>query len=80
MLNAAGPASPSTPSRWYVEAAHTAVNVPFLDTVLYLLGITRERSRPPTSRSGRAPEDEPGAGGSAGLTAPHRIRAVRATA
>ncbi|MFB7075445.1 phosphoserine phosphatase, partial [Streptomyces sp. NPDC056290] len=23
-------------------AAHTAVNVPFLDTVLYLLGITRE--------------------------------------
>lgn len=24
------------------EAAHTAVNVPFLDTVLYLLGITRE--------------------------------------
>ena len=24
------------------EAAHTAVNFPFLDTVLYLLGITRE--------------------------------------
>ena len=24
------------------EAAHTAVNVPFLDTVLYLLGISRE--------------------------------------
>ncbi|MFD7879330.1 hypothetical protein ACFV5G_35455, partial [Streptomyces sp. NPDC059766] len=30
------------PNRIAKPAAHTAVNVPFLDTVLYLLGVTRE--------------------------------------
>ena len=37
-----GSASPSTPSRWCSEAADTAVNVPYLDAIMYLLGITRE--------------------------------------
>ena len=37
-----GWASRSTPSRWCSEAADTAVNVPYLDAILYLLGITRE--------------------------------------
>ena len=39
-----GPAwgSRSTPSRSYAQQAHAAVNVPYLDAVLYLLGIRRE--------------------------------------
>lgn len=32
------------------EAADTAVNVPYLDTIMYLLGISREEMRPPTQR------------------------------
>ena len=35
-------ASPSTPSPSSAGRRHRAVNVPYLDTVLYLLGITRE--------------------------------------
>ena len=37
-----GSASRSTPSRWCSSAADTAVNVPYLDAILYLLGISRE--------------------------------------
>ena len=37
-----GSASPSTPSRWSREAADAAISVPFLDAVLFLLGIPRE--------------------------------------
>ncbi|MFI6350862.1 phosphoserine phosphatase SerB [Streptomyces sp. NPDC050560] len=42
MLNAAGLGVAFNAKQVVREAAHTAVNVPFLDTVLYLLGITRE--------------------------------------
>ncbi|MQY16432.1 Phosphoserine phosphatase [Streptomyces sp. RB5] len=42
MLNAAGLGVAFNAKPLVREAAHTAVNVPFLDTVLYLLGITRE--------------------------------------
>ncbi|MCZ7413545.1 MULTISPECIES: phosphoserine phosphatase SerB [unclassified Streptomyces] len=42
MLNAAGLGVAFNAKPMVREAAHTAVNVPFLDTVLYLLGITRE--------------------------------------
>ncbi|HCA86198.1 MAG TPA: phosphoserine phosphatase SerB [Streptomyces sp.] len=42
MLNAAGLGVAFNAKPGVREAAHTAVNVPFLDTVLYLLGITRE--------------------------------------
>ena len=35
-------ASPTTPSRWSSDAADTAVNVPYLDAIMYLLGISRE--------------------------------------
>ncbi|MCX2971286.1 MULTISPECIES: phosphoserine phosphatase SerB [Streptomyces] len=42
MLNAAGLGVAFNAKPVVQEAAHTAVNVPFLDTVLYLLGITRE--------------------------------------
>ncbi|MEU6867195.1 phosphoserine phosphatase SerB [Streptomyces sp. NPDC046876] len=42
MLNAAGLGVAFNAKPVVREAAHTAVNVPFLDTVLYLLGITRE--------------------------------------
>lgn len=42
MLNTAGLGVAFNAKQVVREAAHTAVNVPFLDTVLYLLGITRE--------------------------------------
>ncbi|MGP3972022.1 phosphoserine phosphatase SerB [Streptomyces sp. 6N223] len=42
MLNAAGLGVAFNAKPLVAQAAHTAVNVPFLDTVLYLLGITRE--------------------------------------
>lgn len=42
MLNAAGLGVAFNAKPMVREAAHTAVNVPFLDTVLYLLGITRD--------------------------------------
>ncbi|MFE9247319.1 phosphoserine phosphatase SerB [Streptomyces sp. NPDC007088] len=42
MLNAAGLGVAFNAKPVVREAAHTAVNVPFLDTVLYLLGISRE--------------------------------------
>ncbi|MFF9403496.1 phosphoserine phosphatase SerB [Streptomyces sp. NPDC014744] len=42
MLNMAGLGVAFNAKPVVREAAHTAVNVPFLDTVLYLLGITRE--------------------------------------
>lgn len=42
MLNAAGLGVAFNAKPVVREAAHTAVTVPFLDTVLYLLGITRE--------------------------------------
>lgn len=42
MLNAAGLGVAFNAKPVVRRAAHTAVNVPFLDTVLYLLGITRE--------------------------------------
>ncbi|WP_344569238.1 phosphoserine phosphatase SerB [Streptomyces axinellae] len=42
MLNAAGLGVAFNAKPVVREKAHTAVNVPFLDTVLYLLGITRE--------------------------------------
>ncbi|MEN8656276.1 phosphoserine phosphatase SerB [Streptomyces sp. 21So2-11] len=42
MLNAAGLGVAFNAKPLVRKAAHTTVNVPFLDTVLYLLGITRE--------------------------------------
>ncbi|MFD7923211.1 phosphoserine phosphatase SerB [Streptomyces sp. NPDC059740] len=42
MLNTAGLGVAFNAKPMVREAAHTAVNVPFLDTVLYLLGISRE--------------------------------------
>ncbi|WP_181790212.1 phosphoserine phosphatase SerB [Streptomyces phytophilus] len=42
MLNAAGLGVAFNAKPLVREAAHAAVNVPFLDTVLYLLGITRD--------------------------------------
>ncbi|MGW7352702.1 phosphoserine phosphatase SerB [Streptomyces sp. NPDC054784] len=42
MLNAAGLGVAFNAKPVVREAAHTAVSVPFLDTVLYLLGVTRE--------------------------------------
>lgn len=42
MLNAAGLGVAFNAKPLVRQAAHTALSVPFLDTVLYLLGITRE--------------------------------------
>ncbi|MEU5837442.1 phosphoserine phosphatase SerB [Streptomyces diacarni] len=42
MLNTAGLGVAFNAKPLVQEKAHTAVNVPFLDTVLYLLGVTRE--------------------------------------
>ncbi|WP_336322113.1 phosphoserine phosphatase SerB [Streptomyces lavendofoliae] len=42
MLNTAGLGVAFNAKPMVRKAAHTAVNVPFLDTVLYLLGVTRE--------------------------------------
>jgi phosphoserine phosphatase len=42
MLNAAGLGVAFNAKPVVRQAAHTAVNFPFLDTVLYLLGVTRE--------------------------------------
>ncbi|MEY9871143.1 phosphoserine phosphatase [Streptacidiphilus sp. MAP12-33] len=44
MLNTAGLGVAFNAKPVVREAAHTAVNVPFLDTVLYLLGISREEA------------------------------------
>ncbi|WEV28518.1 phosphoserine phosphatase SerB [Streptomyces sp. 71268] len=54
MLNAAGLGVAFNAKPVVREAAHTAVNVPFLDTVLYLLGITREEVEAAETHS---PED-----------------------
>jgi phosphoserine phosphatase len=63
MLNAAGLGVAFNAKPVVREAAHTAVNVPFLDTVLYLLGITREE----VEAADTAAEDAgPVAGASAG--------------
>ena len=42
MLNAAGLGIAYNAKPLVREAADTAVNVPYLDTILYLLGISRE--------------------------------------
>ena len=43
MLNAAGLGIAYNAKPMVRDAAHTSVNVPYLDTVLYLLGISREQ-------------------------------------
>ena len=52
MLNAAGLGVAFNAKPVVREAADTAVNVPFLDTVLYLLGITREEIEAADERDG----------------------------
>ncbi|MER7705660.1 phosphoserine phosphatase SerB [Kitasatospora sp. NPDC097605] len=61
MLNAAGLGVAFNAKPVVREAADTAVNVPFLDTVLYLLGITREEVEAADVQDGPA-EDAPAAG------------------
>ena len=61
MLNAAGLGVAFNAKPVVREAAHTAVNVPFLDTVLYLLGITREEVEAADTHAGeRRPVRGPG--------------------
>ena len=55
MLNAAGLGVAFNAKPVVREAAHTAVNVPFLDTVLYLLGVTREEVEAADARTTSAP-------------------------
>ena len=43
-------------------AAHSAINVPYLDTVLYLMGISREEIEAADAAAGVRPEDLPGRG------------------
>ncbi|CAM5715570.1 hypothetical protein SALBM217S_09986 [Streptomyces griseoloalbus] len=64
MLNAAGLGVAFNAKPVVREAAHTAVNVPFLDTVLYLLGITREEVEAADTLAGdwAAPTGPPRAG------------------
>jgi phosphoserine phosphatase len=57
MLNAAGLGVAFNAKPVVQEAAYTAVNVPFLDTVLYLLGITREEVEAADEAAGLGPED-----------------------
>ena len=57
MLNAAGLGVAFNAKPVVREAAHTAVNVPFLDTVLYLLGVTREEVEAADSHD--EPDDRP---------------------
>jgi phosphoserine phosphatase len=59
MLNAAGLGVAFNAKPLVREAADTAVNVPFLDTVLYLLGITREEIEAADALDGVATDDEP---------------------
>ncbi|MGS2587163.1 phosphoserine phosphatase SerB [Streptomyces hebeiensis] len=61
MLNAAGLGVAFNAKPVVREAAHTAVNVPFLDTVLYLLGITREEVEAADGEGGES--GEPSGGG-----------------
>jgi phosphoserine phosphatase len=42
MLGRPGSGSPSTPSRSCARQADAALSVPFLDAVLFLLGVPRE--------------------------------------
>ena len=78
MLNAAGLGVAFNAKPVVREAAHTAVNVPFLDTVLYLLGVTREEVEAADSaRRGltdgpTAPGTLRGAGPRRGRRAPRR--------
>lgn len=71
MLNAAGLGVAFNAKPVVREAAHTAVNVPFLDTVLYLLGITREEVEAADHEygdpSGRDDRDDHGENGEAGV-------------
>ncbi len=41
-------------------AAHSAINVPYLDTVLYLMGISREEIEAADAAAGVLPEGMPG--------------------
>lgn len=58
MLNAAGLGVAFNAKPVVREAADTAVNVPFLDTVLYLLGITRDEVEAADELHGTPPEYE----------------------
>ncbi|MFJ9520712.1 phosphoserine phosphatase SerB [Kitasatospora sp. NPDC101801] len=58
MLNAAGLGVAFNAKPVVREAADTAVNVPFLDTVLYLLGITREEVEAADELDGTPTDDE----------------------
>ncbi len=46
--------SPSTPSRWCASQADTSLTVPYLDAVLFLLGISREEIEDADARRRRA--------------------------
>ncbi|OEU98402.1 MULTISPECIES: phosphoserine phosphatase SerB [Streptomyces] len=56
MLNTAGLGVAFNAKPLVREAAHAAVNVPFLDTVLYLLGITREEVEAADGTGAERPE------------------------
>jgi phosphoserine phosphatase len=60
MLNAAGLGVAFNAKPVVREAAHTAVNVPFLDTVLYLLGVTREEVEAADGSAGSDDHDTDG--------------------
>jgi phosphoserine phosphatase len=61
MLNTAGLGVAFNAKPVVREAAHTAVNVPFLDTVLYLLGISREEVEEVAENAEEIEADEVGA-------------------
>ncbi|WP_042379743.1 phosphoserine phosphatase SerB [Streptacidiphilus melanogenes] len=61
MLNTAGLGVAFNAKPVVREAAHTAVNVPFLDTVLYLLGISREEVEEVAENAEETEFDEVGA-------------------
>jgi phosphoserine phosphatase len=65
MLNAAGLGVAFNAKPVVREAAHTAVSVPFLDAVLYLLGVTREEVEA-ADRTGEDDERDGGSGHDAG--------------
>ena len=52
MLNAAGLGIAYNAKPVVRDAADTAVNVPYLDTILYLLGISREEIEAADARGG----------------------------
>ncbi|MCK8678948.1 MULTISPECIES: phosphoserine phosphatase SerB [Streptomyces] len=58
MLNTAGLGVAFNAKPVVRRAAHAAVNVPFLDTVLYLLGITREEVESADAEAGDGDEDD----------------------